>query len=75
MIIWKKLTNKTNEFVGFKCDTCGKIEYCQKYTLSISTDGESNEYHFDKIACLMQFLSGELRKDEPRDGRFIFGKE
>jgi len=77
MEIWKKITKKSRELQGYKCDVCGKtFPYAPiliEFGFGNILDGE--KYHFCKEGCAIKFLADELRKNSSVNNNFIFGKE
>lgn len=73
MEIWKKVSKKTQEFIGLKCDTCGELVKINHVEVNILIDGEANMYDFCDKQHAIAFLIDEIKKEKPED-RFIFGK-
>jgi YHS domain-containing protein len=67
----------TNQFL---CDTCGKdlikehlgVPITTEFSYGSELDGEI--YHFCGYTCLLQFITAELKKTQPKDDRFEYGK-
>ena len=65
----------------YLCDTCGKdllkkyqgIPFTLECGYGSGLDGE--EYDFCGFTCLLQFITAELRKTQPKETRFEYGKE
>jgi len=59
------------------CDTCGKS--CDVYIVGQDTPIaliiNFTTYHFDKYECLLQFIIAEIKKQKPKEDRFIYGEE
>ena len=74
MEIWKKVTKKTKEFQGYKCEECGQIDQCAIITISFGfgSDLDGTTYHFCDEAHAIKFLTFELRKKNPRID-FLYG--
>jgi hypothetical protein len=75
MEIWKKISRKTRELVGWKCDTCGKIMDTQIITLEFGYGHSLDELtcHFCKNECLLKYILAEIQKEKPND--FIYGNK
>ena len=64
--------------VIIKCDTCGKktdfgtSPIHLEFGYGSGLDG--NEYHFDNLKCLFDFVIDEMKKGNP-ENRFEYGKE
>lgn len=73
MKVYKKITKKTTEFVGLKCDTCGEMLNFQHIELQkVDDNGEINGYDFCDEGHAIRFLAKELRKKNPRID-FLYG--
>lgn len=74
MEVWIKVTKKTKEFIGIKCDNCGEISNINYIHITLDTEGEKTRYDFCKESCAIKFLALESRKKYP-ETRFITGEE
>ena len=74
-------TCQRNTIDDYLCDTCGKdlkkkyigIPITLEFSYGHELDGET--YHFCNYTCLLQFITAELRKTQPKETRFEYGKE
>lgn len=73
MELWEKVSEKTQEFIGLKCDTCSRMVEINHVEVNVLIDGEANMYDFCDEKCAIRFLNLEIKKKNP-DDRFIYGK-
>lgn len=72
---------KQENIEQYLCDTCGK-DLLKKYngvpfTLDCGYGSEldGEVYDFCNFTCLLQFITAELKKTQPKETRFEYGKE
>ena len=67
-------------FEEYNCDTCEKDLLSAFHGIPITVDFsygnelDGSTYHFCDYKCLLRFITQELRKQNPVDERFEFGK-
>ena len=63
----------------YLCDTCGgdlfAVYYGVPFTLDCRTDLDETQYHFCSFTCILKFIVEELKKTQPKETRFEYGKE
>jgi hypothetical protein len=73
-MIKRKVCKKCNSEYSLEkiCDTCGKkLNGIDDLILNI----DSEDYDFCNYTCLLQFIVQEIKKTQPKEYRFEYGKE
>jgi len=73
MEIWKIISKKTRELMGYQCDNCGEMSELPIITLSFGFGHDLDELvcHFCKNECLLKYIADEIKKQKPDN--YLYG--